>query len=319
MTLRFLALAAGVLIVSTAALLIRFAIDAGASPLAVAAARLGLAALVLAPLALARRRQELAGLARRDWSIAAVAGVFLALHFATWIASLHYTSVASSVALVTTNPIWVGLLSWWLLGEVPTRRTAAGIALAVAGSGLIIASDLSAAPGTAGRDPAFGNALALAGAVAISGYFLVGRGLNRRLSLLAYVAIVYAAAAIAMNAIAIAAGQPVWAIPTAAWLPIVALALGPQLAGHTLLNASLRHLSATFVALAILGEPVGSAVLAWLFLGESFGGLQLAGFATLLAGIAVAAGGERAGPHDRPAPPAPPDRPAAVSRQAGSR
>jgi drug/metabolite transporter (DMT)-like permease len=296
MPLRFAALAVGVLIVSTAALLIRLAIDAGAGPLAVAAGRLTIAAAVVVPLALLRRGGELGRLQRRDWAIAAVAGLFLALHFATWIASLRYTSVASSVALVTTNPIWVGLLSWWLLGEPPTRRTATGIALAVLGSGLIIASDLAAAPGTAGRSPALGNALALAGAVAISGYFLVGRGLNRRLSLLAYVAIVYGAAAIAMNAIAIGGGQPVWSIPAAAWLPIAAMAIGPQLVGHTLLNASLRHLSATFVALAILGEPVGSAILAWLFLGETFTAMQLAGFATLLAGIVVAARGERPAP-----------------------
>ncbi|HMS81393.1 MAG TPA: DMT family transporter, partial [Burkholderiaceae bacterium] len=125
------------------------------------------------------------------------------------------------------------------------------------------------------------------------GYFLVGRGLTRRLPLLAYVAIVYGAAAIAARAIVLAGGQPLWSIPAGAWWPIAAMALGPQLAGHTIINASLRHLSATFVALAILGEPVGSAVLAWVFLGETFTTLQLAGFATLLAGIVVAAGGER--------------------------
>lgn len=309
MPLRLAALALGVLIVSTAALLIRLALDAGASPLAVAAGRLTLAAAVVVPIALARRRGELATLGRRDWGIAAVAGVFLAVHFATWIASLHYTSVASSVALVTTNPIWVGLLSWWLLGEPPSRRTTAGIAMAIAGSVLIIASDLSAAPGAAGRDPMLGNVLALSGAIAISGYFLVGRGLNRRLTLLAYVAIVYGAAALAMNVIATAGGQPIWAIPAGAWFQIVLLALGPQLAGHTILNASLRHLSATFVALAILGEPVGAAVLAWLVLGETFTALQLAGFATLLAGIVVAAGGERAVAPTADSPNDPPTRP----------
>jgi drug/metabolite transporter (DMT)-like permease len=291
--LRYLALAAGVLVVSTAALLIRLAIDAGAEPLAVAAGRLTIAAAVVVPLAMVLRGPELRGLSRRDWRAAGLAGLYLAVHFATWIASLRYTSVASSVALVTTNPIWVGLLSWWLLSEPPSRRTAAGIALAVLGSVLIIASDLTAGAPVPGREPMLGNALALAGAIAISGYFLVGRKLNWRVTLLTYVAIVYGAAAVAMNVIAIAGGQGLWTIPAAAWLPIAAMALGPQLAGHTLINASLRHLSATFVSLAILGEPVGSAVLAWLFLGEGFAPLQLAGFATLLAGIVVAAGGER--------------------------
>jgi drug/metabolite transporter (DMT)-like permease len=301
-TWRYLALGLGVLIVSTAALLIRFAIDAGAGPLAVAAGRLTIAALIVAPIALMMRGPELRRLQRRDWAIAAVAGAFLAAHFATWFASLQYTSVASSVALVTTNPIWVGLLSWLLLAEPPSRRTVAGILTAVLGSALIIAADLGGASEAPGRSPMFGNGLALAGAVAISGYFLVGRGLNRRMTLLAYVAIVYGTAAVAMNAIAIAGGQGLWTIPAAAWLPIVAVALGPQLAGHTIINASLRHLSATFVALAILGEPVGSAVLAWLFLGETFAPLQLAGFATLLAGIVVAASGERSPPSPAVAP-----------------
>jgi drug/metabolite transporter (DMT)-like permease len=300
-TVRFLALSLGVLIVSTAALLIRWAIDAGAGPLAIAAGRLTLAALVVVPLAVALRGRELARMPRRDWAIAAVAGAFLAVHFATWVASLRYTSVASSVALVTTNPVWVGLLSWLLLAEPPSRRAVGGIALAVLGSALIIASDLAGGPPEPGRVPLLGNALALAGAIAISVYFLVGRGLNRRLSLLAYVAIVYGAGALAMNGIAIAGGQSLWTIPAAAWLPIAALAIGPQLAGHTLINASLRHLSATFVALAILGEPVGAAVLAWLLLGETFTLLQLAGFATLLAGIVVAASGERSGPAPAPA------------------
>jgi len=293
---RYGGLALGVLIVSTAALLIRYAIDAGAGPLAIAAGRLTLAALVVVPLALQRRGPELARLRRPDWAIAAIAGVFLAAHFATWVSSLAYTSVASSVALVTTNPVWVGLASWWLLREPPSRRTLAGIVLAAAGSALVITSDLMATPsadGSGSSAPMLGNLLAIAGAIAVSGYFLVGRRLNRSVSLLAYVAIVYGASAIAMNLIATIAGQGLLTIPAAAWLPIAALAIGPQLAGHTLINASLRHLSATFVALAILGEPIGSALLAWLLLGETIAPLQGAGFATLLVGIVVAASGEQ--------------------------
>jgi len=292
---RHAALALGVAIVSTAALLIRWAIDAGASPLAIAAARLALAAAVVVPLALMRRRAELAALRPRDWLIAALSGALLAVHFATWIASLQFTSVASSVALVTTNPLWVGLVSWWLLRESPSRKTLQGIALAAFGTALIIVSDLAQPDATiaSGRQPMLGNMLALAGAMAISGYLLVGRRLNLKLSLLAYIAIVYGAAAVVMNLMASAAGQGIDRIPAAAWLPIALMALGPQLLGHTLINAALRRLSATYVALAILGEPVGSAILAWLLLGESVAPLQLAGFAALLAGIAVAATGER--------------------------
>ena len=291
------ALALGVAVVATAALWIRAAIDAGASPLAVAAGRLTLAAVVVVPWALVRRPAELATLGRRDWAIAALSGLLLAVHFATWIASLRYTSVASSVALVTTNPIWVGLASWALLGERPGPRTLAGIVLAIAGTALIIVSDLTLAAPSAvdhqAHHAGLGNALALAGALAISGYLLVGRSLNLKLSLLSYVAIVYGAAAIVMTLIAGLAGQGLGTLPAASWWPILAMAIGPQLIGHTLINASLRHLSATFVALAILGEPVGSAILAWLLLDETVAPLQGAGLALLLIGIAVAARAER--------------------------
>jgi drug/metabolite transporter (DMT)-like permease len=296
MPLRYGALAFGVLVVSTAAILLRFALDAGAGPLAVAAGRLTVAAAVVVPLAMLLRWREIVLLGRREWLVAGIAGIFLAVHFATWVASLKYTSVASSVALVTTNPIWVGLAAWLLLGEPPSRRAVVGIAVGILGSLLILMADVIGGPPVAGRSPAFGNMLAIAGAMSISGYLLVARSLNARLSLLAYVAIVYGAAAVAMNLIAVAAGEPVTGLPQASWWPVLLVALGPQLVGHTLINGSLRHLSATFVALAILGEPVGSAILAWLFLGEGFQPLQLAGFATLLSGIAIAATGERKSP-----------------------
>ena len=293
MLLRYGALALGVLIVSTAALLIRWAIDAGAHPLSVAAGRLTLAAALILPWAWVQKRHELLRLRRADWLVAALSGVLLAVHFATWIASLAFTSVASSVALVTTNPVWVGLAAWLILREPPGRKTVMGIVLAALGTALIILSDLqTASSAPAGRQPMLGNALALLGAMSISGYLLVGRKLNLKLSLLAYVAIVYGAAAIAMNLIAWALGHGVQALPAVAWLPVLLLALGPQLAGHTLINASLKHLTPTFVALAILGEPVGSAILAWLLLDERVAPLQLIGFAVLLVGIAVAARGE---------------------------
>ena len=301
MPLRLLGLAAAVLIVSTAALLIRFALAAGAQPLAIAAARLTLAAAVVLPLALLLRRAELGGLQRPEALRGGAAGVFLALHFAAWIASLQYTSVASSVALVTTNPVWVGLLSWLLLSERPSARAFFGIALAALGSLLILLADQAPADQSAAA-PLLGNSLALAGAMAISGYFLVGRRLAGRISLLAYVALVYSAAAIVLNLLSAVAGQGLWTIPPAAWIPLLGLALGPQLIGHTLLNASLRHLSATFVAIAILGEPVGSALLAWWILNEPVTPLQALGALPLLLGIVVAATGERPGSPAKPAP-----------------
>ncbi len=230
--LRYAALAVGVLIVSTAALLIRFATGAGAGSLAVAAGRLTVAAAVVVPLAFWLRRREIGRLSRSDCGTAAVAGLFLALHFASWIASLAFTSVASSVALVTTNPIWVGLASWLLLKAAPVPRVIVGIALSIGGSLLILLSDASAGDAAtaavAAPAPVLGNALALGGAIAMSAYLLAGARLNRKITLLSYVAIVYAAAAVLLNLMAAAAGEALTTVPPAAWLPIVLLALGAK-------------------------------------------------------------------------------------------
>jgi drug/metabolite transporter (DMT)-like permease len=164
----YLVLTAGVVVVSTASILIRFAQGEGVPSLTIAAVRLSLAALILTPIVWARSSHELSGLRHRDLALALLSGVFLAVHFWSWIASLAYTSVASSTALVTTNPLWVGLASVLILGEGLGGRIVTGIALTLAGSVLIFVSDsssLSAAHRSYG-----GNLLALLGAVAKSGY-----------------------------------------------------------------------------------------------------------------------------------------------------
>jgi len=137
-----------------------------------------------------------------------------------------------------------------------------------------------------------GDALAVVGAITISGYLLVGRRLARRLPMLTYLVLVYGAAAAVLIGWAVAIGQAPWSLPERAILWVVLLALGPQLLGHTTINLALRQLSPGFVALAILGEPIGSALLAWAMYGERIGCWQTVGFALLLAGIAVAARAE---------------------------
>jgi drug/metabolite transporter (DMT)-like permease len=289
--LTFLVLAGGVAVVSTASILIRYAQAEGASSLAIAAGRLGIAAAALAPFALPALRRDLPRLATRDLLLCGLSGLLLAIHFWTWIASLEYTSVASSTALVTTNPLWVALASAWLLRERPGAATLSGIVLTAAGSTAIFASDASGAGAT--DSPLLGNSLALAGAVAASGYLLIGRSLRAAVSLTSYVWLAYAAAAVVLWLALLLWEGEVAPIPPAGWWFIAALALGPQLLGHTAFNWALRRLSATFVALAILGEPVGSALLAYVLLGERFEPLQLAGFVLLLTGIFIAARGEK--------------------------
>jgi len=294
--LPYAVLAAGVLVVSSASILIRFAQGLGVPSLSLAAWRLTLAALILTPFVLTRSRDEIAKLTPRDAAFAALAGVFLAIHFATWIASLAYTSVAASTVLVTTNPIWIAAASWLFFRERPGAGLAVGIALAVAGSVAIFSAGGASA---AGANPVLGNTLALVGSVMVSGYLLIGRGLRRRLSLLVYIWLVYGAAAGVLLLAVLATGGPMLGFAAAAYAVLLALAVGPQLAGHTAFNWALRYLSPAFVAIAILGEPVGAAVLAFLILGERVAPLELAGFVLLLLGIFCAARAEGRGPPDR--------------------
>lgn len=291
----FLVLAIGVAAASSSSLLIRHAQSLGIDSLAIASWRLTLAALVLLPFAVATRTAEYRRLSRRELALAAIAGIVLALHFVTWIRSLELTSIASSAALVATNPIWVGIATILVFRQRLKSRTVIGIGITLVGCALILRADASLASiGLAtGRDPASGNLLALAGAICISGYLLLGRGLAARLSLLAYLALVYGCAAVALMTTALAAGVPLAGYGVAGWGLLVAIAVGPQLIGHSAFNWALRHLSPTFVALAILGEPVGSAVLAALLLGEVPGLEQSIALLVLLAGIVMAASAER--------------------------
>lgn len=290
--LPFLVLGFGVVVVSFAAILIRFAHGEGASSLAIAAVRLGAAAAVIAPFAWLRAGGEMLRLGRRELGLCLLSGALLAVHFWAWITSLEHTSVASSTALVTTNPLWVALASAILLRERPGGTAVAGIVLTLIGSVLVFAADAGRAPGP-GSAPMLGNVLALVGAMAASGYLLAGRALRARVSLLAYIWLAYSTAAILLLSASIATGISFKSLPGAAWTFMIALALGPQLIGHTTFNWALRRLTATFVAVAILGEPVGSALLAYFFFGEQFSALQFAGFVLLLLGIFTAARDEQ--------------------------
>jgi len=284
----FAVLAAGVVVMSTASILIRWLQSAGVPSLSIAAWRLALAALILAPLVLVRHRDELARLGAREWLLAAAAGAFLAAHFAAWILSLEYTSVASSVALVTTNPIWIGIASWLVFRERLGRFMVLAIGLAIAGSAVVFLAD-GGEPAAGGSAPALGNTLAVVGSLTICGYLLIGRGLRRSIPLVPYVGVVYAAAAACLVALALAAGAPLGGFARESWLLLLALAVGPQLFGHSSFNWALKYLSATLIALAILGEPVGSTILAWWLLAEPVGAAKLGGMALLLGGIFLAA------------------------------
>jgi drug/metabolite transporter (DMT)-like permease len=280
-----LGIALGVVAISTASIFIRYAQAGGAPSLTIAALRLVFASLVLLPLAWLRCRRELAALSARELLIGLASGAFLGAHFATWITSLQYTSVSSSVVLVTLSPLFVALASALFLKERLSRLATLGVVIAVAG-GIVIgvgdASQSASAP-----NAALGNLLALAGAVAIAPHFLIGRRLRMKLSLLAYISLVYSAAAVVLLFVAWLAGAPLAGFDPQAYLWIALLALLPQLVGHTSFNWSLGYLPATFATIPTLGEPIGTTILAFVLLGEGLAPLKLAGGLAILAGIAV--------------------------------
>jgi len=277
-----LGLLLGVAAVSTASTFIRLA-QGDVPSLAVAAWRLMLASLMLAPVSLGRCRVEWAPLTRREWGWLAISGVFLAIHFYTWIESLALTSVAASVVLVSLTPLFVAVVSRVFLKETLTRRTVGGIALAIVGSACIALGDRHASVHRLA-----GDGLALVGAAAIAGHMLIGRRLRARLSLLGYIFPVYGVAAVVLMLCALATGTPLTGYPSPAWLWLLLIALIPQVIGHSSFNWALGHLPAAYVSLATLAEPVGATLLAWLILREAPTWAAVGGGALILIGLGLA-------------------------------
>ena len=273
-------LVTGVVAVSFAAIFIRYA-DAPA--LTIALYRQAMAAALVLPLALARRRGELRRLSRGQITLAVISGVLLAIHFATWIPSVKLTTVAASVVLVTSSPIFVAAGSRLLFGERITRVAVGGILVGLAGAAIISGGDF-----TVSSRALAGDLLALAGALAAGGYFLAGRRLRQEISLLAYVAVVYTTCAVLLWPVAVVSGARLTGFDGRTWAMFVLLAVVPQTLGHTIFNYVLKDVSATVVAISIMGEPIGSTLLALAFFGEVPSWTAVVGGGLILGGIYVA-------------------------------
>ncbi len=279
-------IAVGIVAVSTSAILIRLA-DAPA--LAVAFWRCALGAAALAPFAwrAQRRAPRLDGAQRRQL---VGAGVLLALHFALFISSLDYTTVASSVLLVTMSPLFVGIGATVFLGETPSARVWRGIA--AAGLGAIVVGLGNLGAGQLDGHGLLGDAMAFGGAAAVAGYLLIGRAARQRLPVSMYATAVYAIAAAVLLVACLATGASLGigadGYDAGTWLAIAALVVGPQLLGHTVFNSLLSTVSATVVAVAVLAEPVGAGVLAYFILGETPGWLFAVGAPLVLVGVWLA-------------------------------
>ncbi len=281
----WLVLLLAVLAISSASVLIKLC-DAPA--MVIASYRLTVASLFFLTASAVRNVRILERFERRDLLLAGAAGAFLCLHFATWITSLKYTSVANSVVLVSTAPIFVGIGSFLFLREPVHKLVGVGLILTVAGAVLL---GLSESEGRTGNST-LGDLLALTGAVGGAGYFLLGRRLRPRMPTLAYVTVVYSTTAVLLLLLTVALGFRLVGYPTEVYVLLAAIALVPQVIGHTGLNWALRFVSATTVAVATLGEPIGATLLAVLVLGEKVTAFQGIGGMLILTGVALALRGE---------------------------
>ncbi|RQH03093.1 DMT family transporter [Natrarchaeobius oligotrophus] len=279
----YVALAFAIFAASTSAVLVRFS----HAPSSVAAFyRVLFTTAIVAPIALFRYREEFTHLSRTDLGFAIVAGVALAAHFAAWFESLNHTSVAASVTLVQTQPIFVAIGAALVLGERVSRATVVGIAIAIAGAAAMSLGDAGQAP--ISDATTYGNALAVLGAVTVAGYVLAGRSIRQRVSLFPYVTVVYAACTASLFVLVGAQGHAYVAYPAREWLLFLAMAVGPGVFGHTVVNWVLKHLESVVVSVSWLGEPVGATVLALVLLAEVPDAVTVVGGLVVLAGIYVA-------------------------------
>ena len=277
------ALAVGVLAVGAAAVLIRLA-DAPA--LAIAFWRCALGVAVLLPLAALRGERPPA---RRALWIGALSGVALGAHFGTWILSLEHTSVAASVVLVSTTPVFAAAFAYLLFGERTSLPSFVGILVAIAGAAVVAGGGASFGDGAL-----FGNVLALVGALMMAVYVLIGRSLRTGgMGALSYSIVGYSSAALSLLAVALPSGVRMWGFSPETWFWLAAITLGPQLLGHTVLNWALEHFEASVVSGSILAEPVIAALLAWLVLSEEPNPATLLGSAVVLLGLFMLLRGRR--------------------------
>jgi drug/metabolite transporter (DMT)-like permease len=276
-------LVVGVTAVSFSAVLVR---EADAPSIAIAFYRCAMASVVLVPLGLFRHRAEYRRLTPTQWRLAIASGVVLAAHFATWISSLSFTTIAASAVLVQTLPLWVAAFGRFV-GERPTRKALLGMGVALVGTAIIAGGGFDG-----GSRALLGDLLAVAGAILAAIYVLLGRSLRQELSLVTYSSIVYGTSATVLAVVMIASGTAFVGYPSKTWLMFVLITAGPQFLGHTTFNYLLGHVRASIVAVALLAEPVGATILAWVILAEAPGAATVIGGAVVLWGVFLAIAAE---------------------------
>ncbi|MFJ7891393.1 DMT family transporter [Lysinibacillus xylanilyticus] len=267
----------GVISVSLSAIFVKLAnAEAGV----IAFYRMLFSVLIMAPLFFGKYTNEIKELRIRDWLFSSVAGIFLAFHFILWFESLNYTSVASSTVLVTLQPLFAFVGTYFFFKENITLKTILAGVIAIVGSILISWGDFKLS-GTA----FYGDMLALVACALVTAYFLFGQDVRKRLSLVTYTMVVYAVSTITLFIYVLIKGESFGPYPTMDWIWFILLAIVPNLLGHTLFNWSIKYVSTNVVSIAILFEPIGAAILALLIFKEYLIATQIIGGFIVIVGI----------------------------------
>ena len=258
-----------------------------ADPLAIAVWRLAFSLIIVGcALGISGEWREWKKLRPRDVAFASASGIALAFHFWAWNASIHLTTIAASVTLVSLQPAFIVAISALFLREAPTRRQLIGISVAIIGAMLIAAPAWRESGSALHRGAMLGNLLATSAAVTAAIYYSIGRHMRARFGIWAYVGLAYSACAVTLLALAIATHVPLAPQPSGEIAIFAALAIGPMLLGHTGMNWALKFLPAYVVNLVVLGEPVGATLLGAVIPGIR----QVPSVATLIGGSIILAG-----------------------------
>ena len=275
----YLAIIIGVIAVSFSAILVRFS---EAPSGVIAFYRLLFSCLILLPFFFKGPVKEVSRINKKDWILCIASGTFLALHFIFWFESLRYTSVANSTVLVTMQPVFAFLGTYFLFKERVTVGGGVSILVAITGSVLISASDFGH-----NESALFGDMLALMACALATAYFLIGQMVRKRVGLTAYTFIVYGISAIILLVYVLGSNQELIHYPKEEWYIFILLAIIPTLLGHSLFNWAIEWVSTTKISMAILFEPVGAAILAYYFFKEGLSVIQLVGSGLVLAGLSL--------------------------------
>jgi len=295
-SVKFIVLFIGVISISAAAIFIRLA-QKEVNSFVIAAARMMFSTIPLIPVVMYRHLPEIRKITKKNLLLSILAGLFLAIHFASWITSLEYTTIASSVVIVCTTPIWVTLFGAIFFHEKVDKVILIGVFLTLLG-GIIIALSESCSSSILrpvcnfemtqiAGNRMLGNILALLGALTAAGYLMIGKSVRKQVSLIPYIFIVYATSAFILCLLIIITRSEIHQYLPLTYLWLILLAVFPQLIGHSLFNWSLKYISATYVAIATMGEPVGSTILAIIIFREIPTPLKVVGAIIILAGIYI--------------------------------